>query len=132
MASLGYGAWSKHPCFGLLIFLALLALVPAARGRRGKALWWMIILAFTLRLTVGIATFFALPVDVTMMPMTALVLFSQTHIMRYTGWRLADIDKIFGRRLIKISYDQYGGLLAFSAVVYRYLQLIFIVRCCSF
>jgi hypothetical protein len=129
MASLGYGSLVKGTfAFGFLIFLALLALVPAFRwSGGGKTLWWMIALAFTLRLVVGVATSFALPVDGYNDPDDrAGFVFTDAHNRDTQAWRLADIDKnIWEAFNKKYHTDQYGGLLAFSAVVYRYLSIDF-------
>jgi hypothetical protein len=129
LAALQFGSLVKGTfAFGLLIFLALLALLPAVRwSGGGKTLWWMIALAFTLRIAVGVVTYFALPVNGYDDPddRTGFV-FTDAHNRDTQAWRLADIDEnIWEAFNKKYHTDQYGGLLAFSAVVYRYLSIDF-------
>jgi hypothetical protein len=129
LATLQFGSLVKGTfAFGLLIFLALLALLPAVRwSGGGKILGWMVALTFTLRIAVGVATYFALPIDGYDSPddRTGFV-FTDAHNRDTQAWKLADIDEnIWEAFNKKYHTDQYGGLLAFSAIVYRYLSIDF-------
>jgi hypothetical protein len=111
--------------FSLLLLLGLLSLVISVRwASAGKTLAWIVVLAFALRLAGGVATYMLLPIygyededD------RAGFVFTDAHRRDDQAWELASS----GRPLIvaftdRFAYDQYGGLLAFSAFIYRYLS----------
>ena len=89
-----------------------------------KKLLWIIALAFSLRLLVGLGIHFGLPAyghdsddD------KAGYVFTDAHNRDDQAWELASSDRpILSAFTDKFAYDQYGGLLAFSAFVYRYLS----------
>ncbi|MFZ5885523.1 MAG: hypothetical protein ACOYYI_17290 [Chloroflexota bacterium] len=87
-------------------------------------LFWIIILAFAARMLVGVSLHLGLPLyghadedD------RAGYVFTDAHIRDDQAWKLANSDRpIWEAFSRKFSSDQYGGLLAFSAFVYRYLS----------
>lgn len=89
-----------------------------------KKLIWIIAFAFALRLLVGVSLHLGLPLyghadedD------QAGYVFTDAHIRDDQAWALASSDRpIWDAFSRKFSSDQYGGLLAFSAFVYRYLS----------
>ena len=89
-----------------------------------KKLIWIIALAFALRLLVGLGIHFGLPLyghdsedD------KAGYVFTDAHNRDYQAWDLASSDRpILSAFTDRFAYDQYGGLLAFSAFTYRYLS----------
>ncbi|MCI0549865.1 MAG: hypothetical protein L0287_02805 [Anaerolineae bacterium] len=90
----------------------------------GKTLAWIVVLAFALRLIVGISIHLALPIyghdDV---DDKAGFVFTDAHRRDDQAWDLAASDRpIIDAFTDKFAYDQYGGLLAFSAFVYRYFS----------
>jgi hypothetical protein len=90
-----------------------------------KKLIWIIALAFTLRLLFGLVIYLGLPIyghedsddD------KAGYIFTDAHRRDDQAWELASSERpILSAFSDKFAYDQYGGLLAFSAFVYRYLS----------
>ncbi|HSM71627.1 MAG TPA: hypothetical protein VK851_08800 [Anaerolineales bacterium] len=89
-----------------------------------KKLLWIITIAFALRLLVGVVIQLGLPIyghddedD------QAGYVFTDAHLRDDQAWELANSERpladAFSREFVS---DQYGGLLAFSAFVYRYLS----------
>ncbi len=111
--------------FSLLFILSGVLLTASVRwAGAGKALVWMVILAFALRFGGGVSTYLLLPVfghedtdD------QSGHVFTDAHRRDDQAWDLAASNRpildAFNRRF---AYDQYGGLLAFSAFIYRYLS----------
>lgn len=89
-----------------------------------KKLLWVVALVFAVRLIVGVSLHLGLPLyghadedD------RAGYVFTDAHIRDEQAWNLASSDRpIWDAFSRKFSSDQYGGLLAFSAFVYRYLS----------
>ncbi|MBI4760821.1 MAG: hypothetical protein ACOYYF_14365 [Chloroflexota bacterium] len=87
-------------------------------------LFWIVAIAFGVRLLVGVSLHLGLPLyghadedD------RAGYVFTDAHIRDNQAWKLASSDRpIWDAFSRKFSSDQYGGLLAFSAFVYRYLS----------
>jgi len=88
-------------------------------------LFWIVAVAFALRLLVGLGIYFGLPVyghgdsedD------QAGYVFTDAHRRDDQAWELASSGRpILDAFTDKFAYDQYGGLLAFSAFAYRYLS----------
>jgi hypothetical protein len=106
------------------IFLLSFSLFTIALrwANAGKTLANILALTFALRLLVGVGLYLGLPVyghedkdD------QAGFVFTDAHIRDNQAWKLASSDLfIFEAFSKKFSSDQYGGLLAFSALVYRY------------
>jgi hypothetical protein len=108
------------------LFLLSFVLLKTAHGwsNGGKALSYIIALAFFLRLIVGVTLHLGLPIlghndedD------RAGYVFTDAHNRDNQAWKLA----VSGHPIIdafseKYASDQYGGLLAFNAFIYRYLS----------
>lgn len=90
----------------------------------GRALAWMIALAFVLRLATGAGVYLALPVDGYDDPDDrAGFIFTDAHRRDAQAWDLARSgDPILSAFNKTFHTDQYGGLLAFSSLAYRYLS----------
>lgn len=126
-ASLQAGNWlGGWLGFSFLFAFSLLSLVMSTRwAGGGKALKWMVALAFILRFVGGVTTYFALPIYgyVDDEDQSAGFTYTDAHRRDAQAWELAvSEDPIFTAFTNKYAYDQYGGLLAFSAFVYRYLS----------
>jgi hypothetical protein len=111
--------------FSFLFLLSLVLLTLALRwASAGKHLAYMIALAFLLRLAVGATLHLALPVyghadedD------RAGYVYTDAHKRDNQAWDLATSERPISDAFSeKYASDQYGGLLAFNALVYRYLS----------
>jgi len=90
-----------------------------------KKLLWIIAIAFAMRLLVGLGIHFGLPVygHEDSEDDKAGYVFTDAHNRDDQAWELASSDRpIISAFTDKFAYDQYGGLLAFSAFVYRYIS----------
>ncbi len=94
--------------------------------RSAKVLTWMVALAFGLRLAGGVATYLLLPINGYQDERgddKAGYVYTDAHRRDAQAWDLASSDlPIFDAFSKTYAYDQYGGLLAFSALIYRYLS----------
>jgi hypothetical protein len=111
--------------FSVLLFLGLSALVLSVRwASGGKLLAWIVGLAFVLRLAGGVATYLLLPIyGYTDADDQAGYVFTDAHRRDDQAWELASSERpILDAFNSKYASDQYGGLLALSAFVYRYLS----------
>lgn len=128
--------------FSLLFLLSLLLLTSATRWAGGsdgldtplekqsglldhrRILIWIVALAFGLRLGGGIATYLLLPLNgYEDEDDRAGYIFTDAHRRDAQAWDLANSHlPIFDAFSKTYAYDQYGGLLAFSALIYRYLS----------
>ncbi|MCC6298139.1 MAG: hypothetical protein IT314_02485 [Anaerolineales bacterium] len=119
--------------FSFVFLLSLTLLAASTRwagresGRENPALTlvWIVALAFALRLVGGFATYAALPVYGHSDSFDGLAGYTYTDAHRRDdqAWRLATSGKpILDAFSGDYSSDQYGGLLALSAFVYRYLS----------
>jgi hypothetical protein len=134
-ASLAFGAWFAFlqgrewlPGFLSFSFLFLLAFLILTVSQRwsgaGRTLGVIIALAFFLRLAIGVGIYWALPIyghadadD------RAGYVFTDAHVRDSQAWRLASSERpILDAFSRNYSSDQYGGLLAFNALIYRYLS----------
>ncbi|MFZ5881183.1 MAG: hypothetical protein ACOY0R_17595 [Chloroflexota bacterium] len=140
MSALQPGDWViGWLAFSFLFFLSFSLLLAAVRWATSgfdtplekhsgllnpRSVAWMVAIAFLLRLAVGVGLYVALPVDGYDEPDdNAGYVFTDAHRRDNQSWELASSD----RRIVnafsqKYAYDQYGGLLAFGALVYRYLS----------
>jgi hypothetical protein len=127
LSSLQRGNWLV--CFADFSFLFFLSFVllklSITWAGAVKTLTWIVAIAFILRLLVGLVIHLGLPIyghndsedD------KAGYVFTDAHTRDDQAWKLASsgrpILEAFNK---KFSSDQYGGLLAFSAFVYRYFS----------
>lgn len=111
--------------FSSLLFLSfwLLTLLHRWAGG-GRALAWMVALALALRLFTGVGVYLALPVDGHEdADDRAGFVFTDAHRRDDQAWELAQSgDPILSAFNKTYHTDQYGGLLAFTALAYRYLS----------
>ncbi|HVN16642.1 MAG TPA: glycosyltransferase family 39 protein [Anaerolineales bacterium] len=116
---IGWAAFS----FLFLLSFALLTLSTRWAGS-SRALAWMVALAFILRLAGGVATYLILPVNGYDEPDDrAGYVYTDAHRRDAQAWDLAQSKlPIYTAFSESYAYDQYGGLLGFSALVYRYLS----------
>ena len=139
LASIQDGNWLiGFISFSFLFFLSFTLLIVSYRwstraepsepvgGRRRSAqtLAWILALAFFLRLAVGMSLHVALPIyghaDV---DDRAGYVFTDAHRRDDQSWSLArSKHPIIDAFSEKYASDQYGGLLAFNALIYRYLS----------
>ena len=127
LASFQAGSWFIGLlAFSFLFLLSFSLLVASTRwAGGGKTLAWMVALAFALRFVGGVVTYFALPVYgyVEDEDQSAGFAYTDAHRRDAQAWDLASSDKpILDAFNKKYAYDQYGGLLAFSAFIYRYFS----------
>lgn len=112
--------------FSFLFFISLFLLSSFTRwAGTGKILAWMVALAFGLRFIGGVTTYLALPIYGHTGDEEQSAGFTYTDAYRRDGqaWELASSDRpILDAFNSRYAYDQYGGLLAFSAFIYRYLS----------
>lgn len=117
-------------CFSLLTISTRWAGASTLRQAQGntsfsatKILAWMIALAFVLRFAGGVATYIALPYGYTDEDDKAGYVYTDAHRRDIQAWNLAQSDRFIVDAFNKnYAYDQYGGLLAFSAFIYRYFS----------
>jgi hypothetical protein len=123
LAAIQPGAWwIGWVGFSALAWLGLMALAGTWRwAGRGRSLAWMIGLAMMLRLAAGVATYLALPVNGYDVPDDkAGYVFTDAHRRDDQAWELAQSGKPLTSAFDKSYYtDQYGGLLALSALTYQ-------------
>jgi hypothetical protein len=107
----------------LLSFVLLKISVNWANG--GKTLAWIVALTFGLRLLFGLVVYLGLPVygHADSEDDKAGYIFTDAHLRDDQAWNLAASERpILSTFTDKFRYDQYGGLLALSAFMYRYLS----------
>jgi len=125
-ASMQAGSWGIGFASFSFIFLLSFSLLKLSIywAGGGKTIAWIIFLAFALRLLVGAGVHLGLPIyghededD------QAGYVFTDAHLRDNQAWALASshrpIMDAFSKRFAS---DQYGGLLAFTAFIYRYLS----------
>ncbi|HUH97495.1 MAG TPA: hypothetical protein VLZ89_09070 [Anaerolineales bacterium] len=126
LAALQAGAWwIGWLGFSALFVVGAAALVAAWRwAGAGRTLAWMIGLALLLRLASGVAVYLALPINGhNTSDDKAGFVFTDAHRRDDQAWQLASLGNSLWSAFDKTYYtDQYGGLLAFSAVTYRLLS----------
>jgi len=124
--SIEQGNWLPGFLSFSFVFLLSIVLLKIAHNWSigGKTLGYVIALAFFLRLAVGVTLQLALPVyghndadD------RAGYVFTDAHNRDNQAWSLATSElPILDAFSEKYASDQYGGLLAFNALIYRYLS----------
>ena len=98
---------------------------PLKELRHKKILAWMVALAFLLRFAGGVTTYLVLPVYgyVEDEDQSSGFAYTDAHRRDAQAWDLASSENsVLDAFNKKYAYDQYGGLLAFSAFVYRYFS----------
>ena len=125
LASPGGTWWIGWLAFTLVIFLGLAALAALWRWTgSSRTLAWILAIALLLRLGLGVAFSLLLPAAGTdSQPWNAGYFFLDPFRRDVQAWDLAVSDEPLWHALDK-SYatDQYGGLLALSALAYRALS----------
>jgi 4-amino-4-deoxy-L-arabinose transferase-like glycosyltransferase len=114
--------WVGWIGFSVLLALGLAALIAAWRWSGGtRSMAWMIGLALALRLAAGAAAYLALPVNGYDEPDDrAGYIFTDAHRRDDQAWELAQSGRPLSAAFDKTFYtDQYGGLLAMSALTYK-------------
>jgi hypothetical protein len=114
--------WAAWAGFAALFLLGIWAIVAAWRWAGSmKVLGWMTFLALTLRLAAGVAAYLILPIDGYNEPDDrAGFVFTDAHRRDDQAWQLATSDKPLWLAFNRTYYtDQYGGLLALSALSYK-------------
>ncbi|NLG99347.1 MAG: hypothetical protein GX491_18480 [Chloroflexi bacterium] len=117
--------WPGWLAFSLLAAASLFVLLRVwARMGSEKILLWMVLLAFGLRLISGIGLSQALPVWGYAEPeQQAGYLFKDAYQRDLQAWELAQSGRpLWDTFRSEFVSDQYGGLLALSASVYRFLS----------
>lgn len=126
IAALGPGAFlNGWLAAAILSGASIFLLISAWRwGGSGRRLAWMITAAFIIRLAVGIGLSMALPQWGYFEPeQQAGYLFKDAHYRDLQAWDLAETESpLWVTFSEEFATDQYGGLLALSAFVYRYLS----------
>lgn len=126
LASVQNGTWMlgfiSFSLVSLVFFVLLWIAYKWSNG--GKTLGIIIALAFLLRLAVGVTLQLALPIyGHSDKDDRAGYVFTDAHNRDDQAWQLASSDKpiveAFSKKYVS---DQYGGLLAFNAWIYRYLS----------
>lgn len=115
-------AWAG---FAFLLLAGVLSLAALVRwGGGGRTLAWMTALALGLRLLVGTGLYLLLPIDGYDEPDDrAGFVFTDAHRRDDQAWALASSDESLLAAFDRTYYtDQYGGLLALSALTYRVLS----------
>ncbi len=114
--------------FFILVLVGLFLLIRFYRFLgMNKTLTWIIVLAFFLRIGFGIFSSYSLPVvGYDQETQKEGYLFRDAYNRDTQAWKLAEsnspIWNAFGNEFFS---DQYGGLLAISALIYRYLSPLF-------
>ena len=117
--------WLGWLSFSFVFLLSFVLLKTAYHWSAGeRTLGYVIALAFLLRLAVGVTLQLALPIyghddedD------RAGYVFTDAHNRDNQAWALATSDApLLNAFSEKYASDQYGGLLAFNALIYRYLS----------
>lgn len=117
--------WNGFFASALLTLLIGLVLYAAWRAAgRGKALAWMIFMAFSLRFALGVFLAWGLPrFGYPEPPQQAGFVFEDAFRRENNAWDLAQSGApVFEAFNDAYETDQYGGMLALSALVYRILS----------
>ncbi|MEP6895745.1 MAG: hypothetical protein ABI986_09080 [Chloroflexota bacterium] len=126
LASLQPGNWLiGFASFSFLFLLSFSLFTIAIKWTgAGKTLTYILALTFALRLFIGVSLYVFLPIyGHTDADDRAGFVFTDAHRRDDEAWGLASSSRpIVEAFSQKFAYDQYGGLLAFSALMYRYLS----------
>ena len=123
LAAIQPGAWwiGWLGFSGLSLFGLVVLTIVWRRAGGSRLMAWMIGLALFLRLAAGVGTYLALPVNGYNVPDDkAGYVFTDAHRRDDQAWQLAQSGKPLFAAFDKTYYtDQYGGLLAVSALTYK-------------
>ena len=110
--------------FYLMFFVAVLLYLAWRLFGREKKLAWMMILAFIVRLGLGLFLAWGLPqFGYEEAPQQAGFVFQDAYRREASAWELAQSDDPLTRAFSDdYTADQYGGLLALDAFVYRFIS----------
>jgi hypothetical protein len=111
--------------FSFLFLLSFSLFTISIRwANAGKTLAYILALTFALRFLVGASLYIFLPIyGHDEVDDNAGFVFTDAHRRDDEAWRLASSNRFIVEAFSKkFAYDQYGGLLAFSALTYRYLS----------
>jgi len=126
LSSLQPGNWLiGFASFSFILLLSFSLFTLSLRwASAGKTLAYILAFTFALRFLVGVSLYVFLPIyGHTDADDRAGFVFTDAHRRDDEAWQLASSDRFIGEAFSKnFAYDQYGGLLAFSALVYRYLS----------
>ena len=126
LSSLQPGNWLiGFASFSFLFLLAfVLFTITLHRTNGGKTLATILAITFAVRLIVGVSLYVFLPIHgYEDADDKAGYVFTDAHRRDDQAWDLASSNRpIITAFTDKFAYDQYGGLLAFSALIYRYLS----------
>ena len=117
--------WLGFVSFTMILFIGFVLLDRLIQwSNGGKIIFWVSMLAISLRLGVGLTLYEVLPVDGYDDPDDrAGFVYTDAHRRDAQAWELANSDRpileAFSR---KYHSDQYGGLLAFCSFAYRYFS----------
>ena len=117
--------WKGFLASSFLVFISAMVLYLAWRAAgKGQALAWMILLAFFLRFVLGIFLAWGLPrFGYPERPQEAGFVFEDAFRREENAWNLAKSgDPLIRAFSDDYETDQYGGMLALSALVYRTLS----------
>jgi len=118
--------WGGWLAYGLLLAVsAFVLLVGWRKAGAGRALGWMLLTAFVLRLAAGVTLQLVLPVaGYDEEVQKAGYVFFDAYQRDNQAWELATSDQSLTAAFRGESFisDQYGGLLALSAATYRLLS----------
>ncbi|MFT3892191.1 MAG: hypothetical protein QM730_11200 [Anaerolineales bacterium] len=120
----GWLGFSAITIGGFFALTAATRWASQAERNRSVALAWIVALAFLLRFVAGVATYLILPVNgYDDEDDKAGYVFTDAHRRDEQAWDLASSEHpILDAFQKNFAYDQYGGLLAFSAFAYRYFS----------
>jgi hypothetical protein len=115
----GFVAGTLISFFGLFIMLLVWH-----RAGSGKTMAWMMLIAYGLRLVLAIFLIWGLPrFGYENVEQEAGFVFADAYRREGTAWTLAQSDEsLFKAFDDELGSDQYGGMLAMSALVYRVLS----------
>lgn len=114
--------WLAFSALAILSLVVLKASQQLARG--GKALTWILALAFILRLGLGVGAYLLEPKIGYSNPVNkAGYLFQDAYDRDMQAWNLASSsNSLMSAFDQKLASDQYGGMLWTSSSIYRYLS----------
>ncbi len=118
--------WAGWAAYSLLLGVTTIILIASQRALKASRLAFQsAVAAFLLRLAVGLALILLLPVAGHQTSEVSLAgyVFKDAYIRDTQAWRLASSSQpLLNAFSGAYSGDQYGGMLATSAAVYRYLS----------